>query len=68
MIYDCIGKMEVQPEVVKVKSHQTAQDMIIFSRNNRDIDKWVILNEAAHCHVAAATERVLDQPLRACDL
>ena len=42
-----MDRMVTKPTVHKIKSHMTAAEMVVFSRTNPDIAKWVISNEAA---------------------
>ena len=46
-IYSRMDELRVKPTVHKIKSHITVAEAAKGSETNRDIDKWIISNEAA---------------------
>ena len=48
--------MKVKPKIAKVKSHVTPEEMVVYGRNNPDIDKWVISNECADAAAGAEAD------------
>ena len=55
-IYSRLDELRIKPSLHKVKSHITFEEIMVSSVKNRDIEKWVIGNEAADAAAGAVAD------------